>query len=309
MDKNAKVLVIGENGVEGKHLLRYLKNKGIQNVFTENSSDLNVMNEKSVDAFFKSIQFDIVFLLHTDSGGILANIKNATEFAHKNIQVQNNIIPASHRGDVKKLIFLASSCVYPKNTSQPIKESQLRSGELEETSKAYAKAKIAGIELCNKYNNNYGTKFISVIPASIYGPNDNFDPDSSHVVAALIKKCYEARLRGAREVMVWGSGAPRREFIYVDDLINACMVLIENDFAGVVNVGCGEDITIRALAELIKESVGFEGAITFDMSKPDGVFQKLLDSSRITSMGWKPQIALSEGIDKACVWFAENYKE
>lgn len=265
------------------------------------------MNQAGVDRFFADEKPAIVILAAARVGGIKANDDLPVEFLLENIQMQNNVIRAAHESGALKLLFMGSSCIYPKHAAQPIPESALLTGALEPTNDAYAIAKIAGIKLCQAYAREYGANFISAMPTNLYGPNDNFDLLSSHVLPALLRKAHEAKKRGDREMLVWGSGQPRREFLHVDDLAAACVFLLEKyDSAEIINVGCGEDISIRELAELICEVVGFQGDLTWDTTKPDGTPRKLLDVSKLHGLGWHHTIGLREGIAKTYEWFLQN---
>lgn len=281
----------------GSALLRKLKKNGYQRILLKTSNELDLRNQKSVFEFFEQEKPDIVFLAAAKVGGILANDTYKAEFIYDNIQIQNNIIHASHLNQVKKLLFLGSSCIYPKFAPQPLKEEYLLTGSLEPTNEPYAIAKIAGIKMCEAYRSQYNCNFISVMPTNLYGPNDNYDLDSSHVLPALLRKFHEAKLSGDQEVKVWGTGRPRREFLHVEDLAEACIFLM-NSFngPGFINIGTGHDFSIAELAILIKKITGFLGRITFETSKPDGTPRKLLDISKLHTLGWYHRIELEEGI-------------
>lgn len=272
--------------------------------------ELDLTNQQAVNSFFAEEKPEYVFLAAAKVGGILANSTYPAEFIYENLMIEANIIHAAYKYGVKKLLFLGSSCIYPKFAPQPLKEEYLLTGELEETNEAYAIAKIAGIRLCKHYNQQYGTNFISVMPTNLYGPNDNFDLKSSHVMPALIRKFHEAKINKEPEVIVWGTGNPRREFLHVDDMADACVYLMENfdaeDIGEFVNIGVGKDINIKELAELIKVIVGFEGKIKYDMSKPDGTPQKLLDIGKLNALGWKSEISFKEGIESTYEWYKEQ---
>lgn len=288
-------------------MLRKLKRDGLTNLVTRDRSQLDLMNEAGVDCFFAEERPAIVIFAAARVGGIKANNDLPVEFLLENIQVQNNVIRAAHETGVRKFLFLGSSCIYPKHAPQPIPEAALLSGPLEPTNEAYAIAKIAGIRLCQAYARQYGANFISAMPTNLYGPGDNFDLLSSHVLPALLRKAHEAKKRGEREMLVWGSGSPRREFLHVDDLASACLFLLEKyDSAEIINVGCGEDISIRELAELICEIVGFQGDLVWDATKPDGTPRKLLDVSKLHGLGWRHTIGLREGIARTYEWFLQN---
>ena len=288
-------------------MVRRLEREGFTNLATRDRSQLDLLNQASVDRFFAEAKPAIVVLAAARVGGIKANDDLPVEFLLENIQLQNNVIRAAHENGVRKLLFMGSSCIYPKHAPQPIPESALLTGPLEPTNEAYAIAKIAGIKLCQAYAREYGANFISAMPTNLYGPNDNFDLLSSHVLPALLRKAHEARKREEREMLVWGSGKPRREFLHVDDLAAACVFLLEKyDSAEIINVGCGEDISIRELAELICDVVGFQGDLTWDATKPDGTPRKLLDVSKLHGLGWRHTIGLREGIAKTYEWFLQN---
>jgi GDP-L-fucose synthase len=307
MDKSHKVFVAGHRGMVGSALVRRLKTQGFANVVTRERAELDLSDESAVAKFFAAEKPNFVILAAAKVGGIKANNDFPVEFLLANLRIQNNVIRAAYEAGVGKLLFLGSSCIYPKLAPQPIPETALLSGPLEPTNEAYAIAKIAGIKLCQAYSREYGANFISAMPTNLYGPNDNFDLETSHVLAALIRKAHEAKNRNARELIVWGSGMPRREFLHVDDLASACLLLLDKyDSPEIVNVGCGEDISIRELAELICDVVGFNGELAWDTTKPDGTPRKLLDVTRIRALGWKPEISLREGIARTYEWFLTN---
>ena len=307
MDQTAKIYVAGHRGLVGSALVRALQAKGFGNLLLRTSRELDLTRQSAVEHFFRAERPDYVFLAAARVGGIWANSTQPAEFIYQNLMIEANIIQAAKETGVRKLLFLGSSCIYPKLAPQPLKEEYLLTGPLEPTNQAYALAKIAGIELCRSYNLQYGTDFISVMPTNLYGINDNFDLESSHVLPALIRKFHEAKISGKKQVVVWGTGQPVREFLHVDDLAAACLFLMEN-YSGseIVNIGCGAGLTIRALAELVKEIVGFAGEIVFDTGKPDGTPVKLLDISRLTGMGWKPRISLRDGITATYRWWAKG---
>ncbi len=297
MKKDAKIYVAGHRGMVGSAIVRKLKSEGFNNILTRRSSELDLRNQADVNRFFEEEKPDYVVLAAAKVGGIHANNKYRAEFIYDNIMIQNNVIHASHVNDVKKLLLLGSSCIYPKMADQPIKEEYLLSGKLEPTNQPYALAKITGIEMCNAYRIQYGHNFISAMPTNLYGPNDNYDLNNSHVLPALIRKFHEAKKNGVKEVVMWGTGSPKREFLHVDDLAEACYYLMQNyDGDTALNVGTGEDISIADLAHLIKDIVGYEGEIVNDLSKPDGTPRKLLDVSGINALGWKARISLEDGI-------------
>ena len=309
MENNSKIYVAGHRGLVGSAIVRELKKKGYTNIIGKTHSELDLMDTSAVEEFFKTEKPEYVFLAAAKVGGILANSTYPADFIYENLQIQNNIIGMAKKYEVKKLMFLGSSCIYPKMCPQPIKEEYLLSGYLEETNEAYALAKISGLKMCQFFNKQYGTKFISVMPTNLYGPYDNFHPENSHVMPALIRRFHEAKVNEAKEVVVWGSGAPLREFLYSEDMADACIYLMEtyegNDF---FNIGTGKEITIKDLAELIKDIVGYEGKIVWDSSKPDGTPRKLLDVSRLKKTGWTYKIELKDGIEKAYKWYLESYE-
>ncbi|WAC01934.1 GDP-L-fucose synthase [Lacinutrix neustonica] len=297
MELHAKIYIAGHKGMVGSALLRLLKAKGYTNFLLRASSELDLTNQQSVAEFFKKEQPEFVFLAAAKVGGIEANNTYRAQFLYENLMIQNNVIHQSYVHQVKKLLFLASSCIYPKLAAQPIKENYLLTGTLEPTNEPYAIAKIAGIKLCESYNRQYGCDFISVMPTNLYGPNDNYDLKNAHVLPALLRKFHEAKVNNLPTVEVWGSGTPKREFLHVDDLANACFHLMETYQGNVsVNVGTGEDLSIKALAELIKKTVGYAGTIVWNSDKPDGTPRKLLDVSLMHSLGWRHSIDLEAGI-------------
>ncbi len=297
MEKCSKIYVAGNRGMVGSAIVRKLEKEGFSNLIFRTSKELNLTDQEAVAHFFETEKPEYVFLAAAKVGGILANNTYRADFLYENLMIQNNVIHQSYKTGVKKLLFLGSSCIYPKMAPQPLKEEYLLTGVLEQTNEPYAMAKIAGIKMCDAYRDQYGCNFISVMPTNLYGPNDKYDILNSHVLPALLSKFHEAKLKGGSEVLVWGSGTPRREFLYVDDLADACYFLMENyNKPGLVNVGIGKDISIADLAEIIKEIVGFEGKIVFDTSKPDGTPRKLLDVSKLTAIGWEATITLKEGL-------------
>ena len=299
MELNARIFVAGHNGMVGSAIVRKLKEIGYTNIITFDRSKLNLLNQLDVQSFFNINCPEYVFVCAAKVGGIKANNEMKGDFIYENIMIQSNIIKSSKDHNVKKLIFLGSSCIYPKMSPQPIKEEYLLTGPLEPTNDAYAIAKIAGIKMCQSFNQQYGTNFISVMPTNLYGPNDNYDLNNSHVLPAMIRKFHEAKLEGKEKVEIWGTGTPMREFLYVDDLADACCHLMLNyNGSEVVNIGTGVDITIKDLALTIKEVVGFEGEIYFNTDMPDGTPRKLLDVSRLKDLGWEYKISLREGIEK-----------
>ena len=304
MKKTSKIYIAGHRGLVGSAIARRLASNGFNNLVLKRSAELDLRNQAAVAAFFEKEQPEYVFLAAAKVGGILANNDYPADFIYDNLMIQSNIIHHSYRNGVKKLLFLGSSCIYPKFAPQPMKEEHLLDGKLEPTNEPYAIAKIAGIKTCQSYNRQYGTQFISVMPTNLYGPNDNFDLQSSHVLPALIRKFHEAKLAGKPVVEIWGTGSPKREFLHADDLADACVYLMQhysdND---IVNIGVGEDIAIKDLALLIKDIVGFSGELTFDTSKPDGTPRKLLDVSKLNGLGWKAGISLRDGITQTYQWY------
>src|SRR5204863_1895963 len=294
-------------GLVGSALVRKLEESGFTNLVTRDRANLDLRNREAVDRFFATEKPTLAVLAAAKVGGIKANNDLPVEFLIDNLQIQNNVIRAAYENGVRKLLFLGSSCIYPKHAPQPIPESALLSGPLEPTNEAYAIAKIAGIKLCQAYAREYGAKFISVMPTNLYGPNDNFDLETSHVLAALVRKAHEAKAQNEKQLIVWGTGKPRREFLHVDDLAAACLLLLEKyDSPEIINIGCGEDVTIRELAELVCEVVGFDGKLVWDKTKPDGTPRKLLDVTRIRKLGWQPAIPLRKGIAQTYEWFLAN---
>jgi GDP-L-fucose synthase len=310
MEKTSKIYVAGSNGMVGSAIVRELKKQGYTNLLSTTSKELDLRVQKDVELYFEQNKPEYVFLAAAKVGGIYANSQYPAEFLYDNLMIQNNVIHHSFVNKVKKLLFLGSSCIYPKYASQPIKESSLLTGELEKTNEAYAIAKISGVEMCKFYSAQYGCDFISAMPTNLYGINDNFDLKNSHVLPALLRKFIEAKKNNEKNVSVWGSGNPKREFLHVNDLANACLFLMlnYNNTQETVNVGTGEDLSIMELANLIKEITNFEGELIFDSSKPDGTPRKLLDVSKINSLGWKHSVNLKDGILKTVEWLESiNY--
>ncbi len=307
MEKNAKIYVAGHRGLVGSSIVRKLQSEGYNNLILKTHHELDLLSQKAVADFFESEKPDYVFQAAAKVGGIYANATQKADFIYQNLEIQNNIINSAYVNKVKKLLFLGSSCIYPKMSPQPIKEEYLLTGPLEETNDAYAIAKISGLMMCRFYREQYGVDFISAMPTNLYGYNDNFDLKNSHVLPALIRKFHTAKVNGEKKVIVWGTGSPLREFLFVEDIADALVYLMNNysDFSH-VNVGTGEDITIKDLALLIKKIVGFDGELEFDTSKPDGTPRKLLDVSKLKSTGWKPKYSLEEGITLTYKWFLEN---
>ncbi|MDR3177853.1 MAG: GDP-L-fucose synthase [Campylobacteraceae bacterium] len=318
MDKNSKIYVAGHRGLVGSALVKNLLQKGYKNIALKTHGELDLTKQREVEDFFAKEKIEYVFLAAAKVGGILANNTYRADFIYENLQIQNNIIHQSYLNGVKKLLFLGSSCIYPKNAPQPMSEESLLTSPLEYTNEPYAIAKIAGIKMCESYNIQYGTNFISVMPTNLYGPNDNFDLNSSHVLPALLKKIHESKINGAKTVEIWGSGNPRREFLYSEDMADACVFIMENiNFTDLIkgrneirnthiNIGTGEDLTIRELALLIKKIIGFEGEFVFDRTKPDGTMQKLLDVTKLSNLGWRYKTTLEVGVKKVYETFNEK---
>ena len=297
MNKDSKIYVAGHRGMVGSALIRQLRQKGFTNIITRTSKELDLRDQVAVKAFFEEQQPEFVLLAAAKVGGIVANNTYKADFIYENLMIESNVIHQAYKAGVQKLLFLGSSCIYPKLAPQPLKEEYLLTGPLEPTNEPYAIAKIAGIKMCDAYRDQYGCNFISVMPTNLYGPNDNYDLNNSHVLPALLRKMHEAKEKGDKEVVVWGSGTPRREFLHADDLAGACLFLMERyNEPGLVNIGVGEDISIKDLAYLVKKVVGFEGDIVFDTTKPDGTPRKLMDVSKLHALGWKAAIPLEEGI-------------
>jgi GDP-L-fucose synthase len=307
MELDAKIYVAGHRGLVGSAIHRKLKEKGYSNIIGRTREELDLESQTEVKLFFEEEKPEYVFVAAAKVGGIWANNIFPAEFVYSNIMVQTNVIHSAYCSGVKKLLFLGSSCIYPKHCPQPMKEGHLLTGPLEPTNEPYAVAKIAGIMTCQSYNRQYHTNYISVMPTNLYGPNDNFDLETSHALAALIRKFHEAKLKSDPSVTLWGTGSPRREFLHVDDLADACVFLMNHyDDSEIINVGYGEDIPIADLALLIKDIVGYVGRIEYDADKPDGTPRKLLDSSKLNSLGWKPKLFLEEGIRRTYEWYCEN---
>ena len=310
LQKDETIFVAGHRGMVGSAIHRRLLKDGFTRVIGRTRSELNLLDRRSVREFFEQERPSIVIDAAAKVGGILANNEQPVEFLLQNLTIQNNLIEAAADTGARKLLFLGSSCIYPKMAPQPISEDSLLTGPLEPTNDAYAIAKIAGIKLCQSYARQYGKNFISAMPTNLYGPHDNYDLRNSHVLPALIRKVHEAKQAGTKSIAVWGSGNPRREFLHTDDLADACVFLLEHyDQPDLINVGCGEDVTIRELAETVCDVLGFEGTLEFDPTKPDGTPRKLMDSSKLFALGWKPRIALRDGIADAYRWFLENRAE
>jgi GDP-L-fucose synthase len=307
MNTSSKIYIAGHRGMVGSAIERNLRSKGFNNIITRTSKELDLRNQQAVNNFFEIEQPNIVILAAAKVGGIVANNTYLADFIYENLMIEANVIHAAYVQKVEKLLFLGSSCIYPKMAPQPLKEEYLLSGYLEQTNQPYAIAKIAGIELCNSYRTQYGCNFISAMPTNLYGPNDNYDLNNSHVLPALLRKFITAKKQGAASVELWGTGTPKREFLHVDDLAEACFFLLENyNEEGLVNVGVGNDVTILELAQLVKKVVGFDGTIELNTAKPDGTPRKLLDVAKINAMGWKAAIGLEEGIQKVYQEIKDN---
>jgi GDP-L-fucose synthase len=310
LSKDETIFVAGHRGMVGSAIHHALRAEGFTKVLGRTRAELDLLDRAAVRAFFEKERPSIVVDAAAKVGGILANNEQPTEFLLQNLTIQNNLIEAAADFGTRKLLFLGSSCIYPKMAPQPIPESALLTGPLEPTNDAYALAKIAGIKLCQSYARQYGKNFISGMPTNLYGPHDNYDLHNSHVLPAFIRKVHEAKQAGAKSITVWGTGTPRREFLHTTDLAEACLFLLEHyDEPDLVNIGCGEDVTIRELAETVCDVLGFDGTLEFDAGKPDGTPRKLLDISKIKSLGWSPRIPLREGIADAYRWFRENYRD
>jgi GDP-L-fucose synthase len=317
MQKGSKIYIAGHNGLVGSAIKRNLEKKKFKNLIYRTRKELDLMNEKAVRNFFEKEKPEYVFLAAAKVGGIVANRDYPADFIYQNLQIQNNVIHSSYLTGVRKLLFLGSSCIYPKFAPQPMKEEHLLTGELEKTNEPYAIAKIAGIKMCQSYNRQYGTNFIACMPTNLYGPNDNFDLESSHVLPAIIRKFHEAKENKSKKIILWGTGLPKREFLYVDDLADACIFLMkkynpgkkENEKGEIfLNIGTGKDLSIKELANIVKEAVNYQGEIIYDTSKPDGAPRKLLDVSKINNLGWKYKIGLETGIRKTYEWYKNNSK-
>jgi|SRR5215475_11078868 len=308
MDKSDKIFVAGHRGMVGSALIRRLEAERFSNLLVRDRSKLDLGDVSAVAKFFAEEKPAVVILAAAKVGGIKANNDFPAEFLLENLRIQNSVICAAYESGVRKLLFLGSSCIYPRFAPQPIPESALLSGPLEPTNEAYAIAKIAGVKLCQAYAREHGVNFISVMPTNLYGPNDNFDLETSHALAALLRKAHEAKTRKDRKLIAWGSGKPHREFLHVDDLASACLLLLEKyDSPQIINVGCGEDTSIRDLAELICDVVGFDGELVWDTTKPDGTPRKLLDVTKLKALGWKPSVPLRQGITQTYEWFLSNH--
>ncbi len=308
ISKNSKIYIAGHKGMAGSAIMRCFYRHGYNNIIGKTSKELDLRNQADVEKFFKTEKPEYVVLAAAKVGGIMANVEKPAEFLYDNLAIQNNVIHSSYNNNVRKLLFLGSSCIYPRLSSQPMKEEYLLDGKVEPTNEGYAIAKIAGVKLCEMYNRQYGTDYISVMPCNLYGEGDNFDSLHSHVVPALIRKFHDAKINSKKEVSIWGTGCARRELLFADDLADACLYLIEN-FSGNVffNIGTGKDISIKNLSELIKDITGYKGNIVFDKTKPDGMPQKLLDVTNIEKAGWHYKTELRNGLERTYQWYLENY--
>lgn len=308
--KNAKIYIAGHKGMAGSAIYRKLVEKGYTNFVVRTSSELDLTNQGATEKFFQEEKPEIVILAAAKVGGIMANIESPATFLYDNLMIQNNVINSAYKYGVKKLVFLGSSCIYPRECPQPMKEEYLLDGKVEPTNEGYAIAKIAGMKLCEMYNRQYGTDYISIMPCNLYGIGDNFDPLRSHVVAATIRKFHEAKINNSPNVVIWGTGNARRELLFVDDMADACVYLLEeysgNEF---FNVGMGTDVSITELSLIVKDIVGYEGELVYDKSKPDGMPQKLMDCSKLTEKGWSYKTSLKEGIEKTYKWYLDNYNK
>lgn len=309
MNKGSKIFVAGHRGLVGSALMRRLEQGGYTNLLTRTHQELDLLNQAAVHEFMHQEKPDYVFLAAAKVGGIHANNTLRADFIYQNLVIETNIIHAAYEAGVGGLMFLGSSCIYPRDCPQPMKEEYLLTGPLEQTNEPYAISKIVGIKLCESFNRQYGTHYVSVMPTNLYGQNDNFDLENSHVMPALMRKCHDAKEKGEGKMVVWGTGKPMREFLHVDDMADACVFLMENGIGeGIYNIGTGTDVTIRELAETIKEVVGFEGELEFDTSKPDGTLRKLLDVSRMAELGWTSNYTLHEGVKKTYQWYLDSVR-
>lgn len=310
MEQKSKIFVAGHKGMVGSAILRELQNQGYSNIITRTRAELDLLNQAQVTEFFAQEKPEFVFLAAAKVGGIEANRSKIADFTYENLQIQNNIIHNSHLNGVKRLVFLGSSCIYPRLAPQPIKEEHLLTGLLEPTNYGYAIAKIAGVKMCEAYRSQYGCDFVPVMPTNLYGINDNFDLNGSHVLPALMRKFHEAKISGAKFVEVWGTGTPKRELLYVDDLAEACIFVMNNkNVTDLTNIGTGEDVTIRELAELVQKVIGFTGELKFDTTKPDGAPRKCMNVSKINSLGWKAKTNLEDGVIAVYQWYLQNINQ
>lgn len=310
MKKDSRILVAGCNGLVGSSITRALQKQGYRNLILIDRKEVDLLDQKAVEKYFAKVKPEYVFLAAAKVGGILANERYKAEFIYQNLQIQTNVIYNAWKCKVKKLLFLGSSCIYPKKCPQPIKEKYFLTGPLEETNDAYAVAKIAGIKMCQSFNEEYGSNFISVMPTNLYGPNDNFKLEDSHVLPALIRKFHEGKINNKKEVVLWGTGSPKREFLFVEDLADALIFLMNHyDHSEIINIGVGKDLNIKELSEIIKKIVGFKGKVVWDSKKPNGTPRKLLDITKLNKLGWKAKTPFEEGVKKTYMWFKENYEE
>lgn len=308
MDRDAKIYVAGHRGMVGSAIVRKLSSLGYTNVVTRTHAEVDLVSQQAVTEFLAFEKPDYIFMAAAKVGGIHANNTLRAEFLYQNLMIETNVVHAAWQAGVNRMLFLGSSCIYPRDCPQPIREDYLLTGPLEQTNEPYAIAKIAGVKLCESYNRQYGTQYVSAMPTNLYGPNDSYDLNNSHVLPALIRKTHEAKLRGDRELVVWGSGKPMREFLYVDDMAEACVFLMENGISdGLFNIGTGEDVTIRELAETVMDVVGFDGTIVYDSAKPDGTPRKLLDVDKMKTLGWSASTGLRDGIARAYADFKERF--
>ena len=308
MEKHNKIFIAGHRGLVGSALVRLLQTQGYTQLLTRRRDELDLTNQVNVDTFFANEKPDYVFLAAAKVGGIHANNTYRGDFLYQNLMIQNNVIEAARKHQVKRLLFLGSSCIYPRHSAQPIREEYLLQGSLEPTNEPYAIAKIAGIKLCEGYNHQYGTHFASVMPTNLYGPGDNFNLENSHVLPALLRKAHEAKISKSKKMVVWGSGTPLREFLHVEDMASACLFVMRNvQDNALLNIGSGHEVTIKQLSELVCEVVGFDGELIFDSAKPDGMPRKLVDTSKLNALGWQPQIGLKEGLKTTYEWFVNHY--
>ncbi|TCL70401.1 GDP-L-fucose synthase [Rhizobium sp. BK251] len=307
-DKDAKIYVAGHRGMVGSAIVRRLQAGGYTNIAMKTHAELDLVDPGAVSEFIKAEKPDYIFMAAAKVGGIHANNVYRAEFLYQNLMIETNVLHAAWEAGVQRMLFLGSSCIYPRDCPQPIREEYLLTGPLEQTNEPYAIAKIAGVKLCESYNRQYGTQYVSAMPTNLYGPNDNYDLNNSHVLPALIRKTHEAKIRGDRELVVWGSGRPMREFLYIDDMADACVFLMENDVTdGLFNIGKGKDVTIRELAETVMKVVGFEGEIVFDQTKPDGTPRKLMSVERMSALGWNATTSLADGIARAYADFKSRF--
>lgn len=310
LNKDTKIYVAGHAGLVGSAIVRRLKQLDYQHIITRSRNELDLVNQAAVHAFMREIKPGYMFLAAAKVGGIVANNTYPAEFIYQNLLIESNLIHAAYESGVKRMLFLGSSCIYPKECPQPMREDYLLTGPLEATNEPYALAKIAGIKLCEAYNRQYGTEYVAAMPTNLYGENDNFDLQNSHVLPALLRKMHEAKERGEDSVVVWGTGTPRREFLHVDDLADACCFLMSHpENGGIFNVGSGQEVTIKQLVELIREVVGYTGDVHFDIRKPDGTLRKLLDVTRLTNLGWRAQTNLRDGIARTYEWYLGNHQK